>query len=286
VIETWKRTELDRLKKAYGLEPSKALGQNFLTDGNIAHRIADAAGAGPQDDVVEIGPGLGALTVPLAQRARHVMAVELDKKLLPALGAAVAGAGNVEIVNGDFLKLRAEDFPQRFILVGNLPYYITTPIVARAIELGPVRSVFMMQREVAERLLSAPGKKTYGAITILVQHHCEAELVMNVSREVFAPKPGVDSAVICLTPKRGTHTAPRTSAEIQPETEALMFRLVRAGFDMRRKTLRNSLARTGYAEALLLSALKEAGIDPVRRAETLSPEDFYLLAQCLSKKVQ
>jgi 16S rRNA (adenine1518-N6/adenine1519-N6)-dimethyltransferase len=284
VIDTWKRTELDRLKKAYGLEPSKALGQNFLTDGNIANRIADAAGAGPEDDVVEIGPGLGALTVPLAKRARRVMAVELDKKLLPALGAAVAGAGNVEIVNEDFLKLPAEAFPARFILVGNLPYYITTPLVARAIELSPVRAVFMMQREVAERLLSAPGKKTYGAITVLVQHHCEAALVLNVSREVFAPKPNVDSAVICLTPKRGADGGPRS--EIDPETEALMFRLVRAGFDMRRKTLRNSLARTGYPEASLLAALGEAGIDPVRRAETLSPEDFYLLAQCLLKKVQ
>ncbi|MDR0874957.1 MAG: 16S rRNA (adenine(1518)-N(6)/adenine(1519)-N(6))-dimethyltransferase RsmA [Clostridiales Family XIII bacterium] len=278
MIETWKRTELDRLKKAYGLEPSKSLGQNFLTDGNIANRIADASGAGPEDDVVEIGPGLGALTVPLAGRAGRVMAVEIDKKLLPALGAAVAGAGNVEIVNEDFLKLPAETFPERFILVGNLPYYITTPIVARAIELSPVRCVFMMQREVAERLLSDPGKKTYGAITILVQHHCEAELVMNVSREVFAPRPGVDSSVVCLTPKRGR--------SVQPETEALMFRLVRAGFDMRRKTLRNSLARAGYPEATLLAALAEAGIDPIRRAETLSPKDFYLLAQCLSNKVQ
>jgi 16S rRNA (adenine1518-N6/adenine1519-N6)-dimethyltransferase len=284
MIETWKRTELDRLKKAYGLEPSKSLGQNFLTDGNIANRIADAADADPADDVVEIGSGLGALTVPLARRAGRVLAVELDKKLLPALGAAVAGAGNVEIINEDFLKLSAETFPQRFILVGNLPYYITTPIVARAIELRPVRCIFMMQREVAERLLSAPGKKTYGSITVLVQHHCKAELVMNVSREVFAPRPGVDSSVVCLTPKCGADGGPRS--EIDPETEALMFRLVRAGFDMRRKTLRNSLARVGYPEATLLAALAEAGIDPVRRAETLSPEDFYLLAQCLSNKVQ
>jgi 16S rRNA (adenine1518-N6/adenine1519-N6)-dimethyltransferase len=285
VIETWKRTELDRLKKAYGLVPSKSLGQNFLTDGNIANRIADASGAGAGDDVVEIGPGLGALTVPLSQRCRRVMAVELDKKLLPALGAAVAGAGNVEIVNEDFLKLPAEAFPARFILVGNLPYYITTPLVARAIELLPVRAVFMMQREVAERLLSAPGKKAYGAITILVQHHCEVSLVMNVSREVFAPKPGVDSAVVCLTPKRGPDGSVQRP-EIWPETEVLMFRIVRAGFDMRRKTLRNSLARLGYPEEVLLAALAEAGIDPVRRAETLSPEEFYLLAQCLSKKVQ
>ncbi|GHU63679.1 ribosomal RNA small subunit methyltransferase A [Clostridia bacterium] len=278
MIETWKRSELDRLKKAYGVEPSKSLGQNFLTDGNIANRIADAAGAGSDDVVVEIGPGLGALTVTLAQRCRRVIAVELDRKLLPALGAVVAGAGNVEIIHEDFMKLRAEDLPERFILVGNLPYYITTPLVARAIELAPIRSVFMMQREVAERLLSAPGKKTYGAITVLVRYHCVAELVINVSREVFAPKPGVDSSVVCLTPKRTT--------KIQPETEALMFRLVRAGFDMRRKTLRNSLARIGYPEATLLAAMEEAGIDPVRRAETLSPEEFYLLAQCLPKKVQ
>lgn len=284
MIETWKRTELDRLKKAYGLEPSKSLGQNFLADGNIANRIVDAAGIGSEDDVVEIGPGLGALTVPIAGRCKHLMAVELDKKLLPALGAAVAGAGNVEIVNEDFLKLSDDVFPERFILVGNLPYYITTPLVIRAIELKPVRCVFMMQREVAERLLSIHGKKTYGAITVFVQHHCDVEFVMNVSREVFAPKPGVDSAVICLTPKRSEDGSPRTDTD--PEIEDLMFRLVRAGFDMRRKTLRNSLSRLGYPEDILLSAMAEADIDPIRRAETLSPADFYRLALCLPKKVQ
>ena len=284
MIETWKRTELNRLKKAYGLEPSKSLGQNFLADGNIANRIVDAAGVGPEDEVVEIGPGLGALTVPLAERCKRVTAVEIDKKLLPALGAAVAGAGNVEIINEDFLKLEDEAFPDRFVLVGNLPYYITSPLIVRAIELKPTRCVFMMQREVADRLLSPPGKKTYGSITVLVQHHCEVELVMNVSREVFAPKPGVDSAVLCLTPKTNTDGSPR--ADVEPDIETLMFRLVRAGFDMRRKTLRNSLARVGFSEDILLAALAEVDIDPIRRAETLSPEDFYRLAQQLSKKVQ
>lgn len=284
MIETWKRTELDRLKKAYGLEPSKSLGQNFLADGNIANKIVDATCAGPDDEVVEIGPGLGALTVPLAERCKRVTAVELDKKLLPALGAAVAGAGNVEVINEDFLKLKDDAFPDRFILVGNLPYYITTPLVTRAIELKPVRCVFMMQREVADRLLSAPGRKTYGSITVFVQYYCDIEFVMNVSREVFAPKPGVDSAVVCLTPKRDADGSHVSCAD--PEIEGLMFRLVRAGFDMRRKTLRNSLARVGYSEDVLLAALAEVNIDPVRRAETLSPEDFYRLAYCLSKKVQ
>lgn len=281
MIETWKRTELDRLRKAYGLDAAKSLGQNFLIDGNIVNKIADAACADPSAHVVEIGPGLGALTVALAKRARRVTAVELDKKVLPALNEVVSGLDNVEIINEDFLKLTESDLPEKYALVGNLPYYITTPILARAVELAPLRAVFMMQREVADRLLSPPGKKTYGAITVLVRHHCEAELVMNVGRDVFSPKPGVDSAVVCLTPKqRADDFIP------DPKTEALMFRLVRAGFDMRRKTLRNSLMRTGYAEADLLAALDEAGIDKTRRAETLSPEDFYLLAQCLPKKVQ
>ena len=284
MIETWKRTELDRLKKAYGLEPSKSLGQNFLADGNIANRIVSAAGIGPEDEVVEIGPGLGALTVPIAGLCKRLIAVELDKKLMPALGAAIAGAGNVEIINEDFLKLEDDVFPKSFILVGNLPYYITTPLVTRSIELKPIRCIFMMQREVADRLLSAPGKKTYGSITVFVQHHCDVEFVMNVSREVFAPKPGVDSAVVCLTPKRDADGSSRS--DIDPDVEDIMFRLVRAGFDMRRKTLRNSLARAGYPEDVLLAALAAADIDPIRRAETLSPGDFYRLAQSLPKKVQ
>ena len=378
MIEIWKRTELEKLMRSHGLRFSKGLGQNFLTDRNILEKIVAGAELSADDHVVEIGSGLGALTVFLAQEAGRVTAVEIDRRLIPALREATEGLANIDIVNEDFLKFEfsspatgsadaaekpsvttrhaegpdmptviagsgdapdmptvttgsadAPDMPtittgsgdaatrQSTKVVGNLPYNITTPIIAKLFEQEPSRNtappadgterrpqphpstghtappsdcshvvpvpapgkprpslaVFMMQKEVAERLLSPPGKKAYGAISVLVQYYTDAELLFEVSREVFVPKPNVDSAVVRFRPKD-------LSAD-DAETAARMFRLVRAGFDMRRKTLRNSLARAGFPEADLLSALESAGIDPGRRAETLSSRDFYTLAAAL-----
>ena len=308
MIEIWKRSELDRLSRAHGLRYSKALGQNFLTDRNVLEKIADAASLSPDDHVVEIGPGLGALTVFLARAAGRVTAVEIDGRLVPALHEAVAGLPDTEIVNEDFLGFALPDGP--FKVVGNLPYSITTPIIAKLYERSgagvvvptggartgsgdstggartgsgampevpgpPDLAVLMVQKEVAERLVSPPGKKAYGAISVLVQYNTEAEILFPVSREVFVPKPGVDSAVLRLRP--------RDLSADDPAVAARMFRLVRAGFDMRRKTLRNSLARSGFPEAALLAALEAAGVDPGRRAETLSPREFYALAAALPR---
>ena len=278
MIEIWKKSELDRLMRSHGLRCSKAFGQNFLTDKNTLDKIVKAAELAPDDHVVEIGAGLGALTVLLAQKAGRVTAIEIDKRLMPALTEATAGLENTDLVNEDFLKW---DRRGTYKVIGNLPYCATTPIIAKLFEPGidsirptpPALAVLMMQKEVAERLVSPPGKKAYGAISVLVQYYTEAELLFGVSREVFVPKPGVDSAVVRLRPKDLTGD--------DPETAALMFRLVRAGFDMRRKTLRNSLSATGFPEAKLLAALEATGIDPIRRAETLSPRDFYRLASAL-----
>jgi len=329
MIEIYKRTELDRLMKTYGLHFSKGLGQNFLTDKNLLEKIVDGAGLTQDDHVVEIGAGLGGLTVLLAHAAGRVTAIEIDRRLIPALREATEGLPNVELVNEDFLKYewsrgdgangQSETNPQKFKIVGNLPYNITTPVIAKLFEAGSggagpdsVRpdgasldnasrdnpgpdslltapgcagpgslrpapfecAVFMIQKEVAERLLSPPGKKAYGAISVLVQYHTEAEMLFHVSREVFIPKPKVDSAVIRLRPK--------DLSGDDPAVAALMFRLVRAGFDQRRKTLRNSLSAAGFPEETLLAALEKAGVDPVRRAETLSPRDFYRVASQLA----
>ena len=266
--------------RAHGLRYSKSYGQNFLTDRNTLEKIVDAAKLNPSDHVVEIGAGLGALTILLAQASEQVTAIEIDRKIIPALREAIEGLDNIDIVNDDFLKMGFVS-PQPYKLVGNLPYYITTPIVAKLFEPGPdgfrprppSLSVLMIQKEVAERLVSLTGKKTYGAISVLVQYYAEAEILFNVSREVFVPKPGVDSTVIRLKP--------RDVSEDDTAVTARMFRLVRSGFDMRRKTLKNSLSRAGFSEEKLLAALAKADIDPTRRAETLSPRDFYTLASYL-----
>jgi len=302
MIETWKRTELDKLMRAHGFRHSKNWGQNFLVDRNTLEKVVDGAELSKDDHVIEIGPGAGAMTVLLAQKAGHVTAVEIDKRLIPMLREVTEGLENVEIVNEDYLKVRSRgiavrpDDPLRFVggekdkstgitrlrtackLVGNLPYYITTPVIAGMFEGDlPELAVFMVQKEVAERLLSPPGRKTYGSISVLVQYYSEIEMLSVVSREVFTPKPNVDSAIIRLRP--------RDLSGDDADTAARMFRLVRAGFDMRRKTLRNSLAASGFPPEELAAALESAGIDPIRRAETLSPRDFYTLASFLCDKI-
>ena len=279
MIEIWKRSEFEKLMRSYGLHYSKSFGQNFITDRNTLEKITLGAEIKPEEHIVEVGPGAGALTLFLAEAAGHVTAVEIDGRLIPLLQKVTEGQNNIELVNEDFLKFNLPKKPYK--LVGNLPYYITSPIVAKLFETGsdgsrpvpPELAVLMIQKEVAERFLSQPGKKTYGAISILIQYYSEAEYLFDVSREIFVPKPGVDSAVIRLKP--------RDLSDDDPAIAARMFRLVRAGFDMRRKTLRNSLRRSGFPEKDLLEALESAGIDPVRRAETLSARDFYTVASYL-----
>ena len=293
----------------------KAFGQNFISDPQIIEAIVDASGAGPQDTVVEIGPGKGALTCLLSERAGRVIAVELDSSVIPLLKGNLAGAKNVEIVNEDILKFdwslatenqcSAPADPANpcnsgvLRIVGNLPYYITTPILLGILEKGvPAETItVMVQKEVAERIAACPGGKDYGVLSISLQYYADCSYVLDVPAEYFEPRPKVDSAVVNLTLKKERILA--------PEEEAGFFAFVKAAFSQRRKTLLNSLAgfrpqkgkaaeNAGSADGKvpqsgaplsrdqLLAAFSAAGIDPQRRPETLSIEEFAQLYRALS----
>jgi 16S rRNA (adenine1518-N6/adenine1519-N6)-dimethyltransferase len=266
-------TEIRALLGAHGLRPSKALGQNFLADRNMAQHIVRLAGVTSGDRVVEVGPGLGSLTIALADAGARVLAVELDQHLLPALAEALAGR-DVEVVPGDAMTM---DWPQllvggdRWAMVANLPFNVATPVVVRALETAPMidRFLVMVQREVGERLAAGPGDGAYGAVSVKVAYYCEAAVVGTVPASVFVPKPNVESALVRLTRRA---TPPVTV----PAVDA-MFALVRAGFATRRKTLRNALASVLGDRAA--SVLVAAGIDPMARAETLGLEQWAALAK-------
>ena len=291
------------MEMAEHFRAKKAFGQNFISDPQIIEAIVDASGAGPQDTVVEIGPGKGALTCLLSERAERVIAVELDSSVIPLLKGNLAGAKNVEIVNEDILKFDwslatenqcgASANPANpcnsgvLRIVGNLPYYITTPILLGILEKGvPAKTItVMVQKEVAERIVAGPGGKDYGVLSISLQYYADCSYVLDVPAEYFEPRPKVDSAVVNLTLKKERILA--------PEEEAGFFALVKAAFSQRRKTLLNSLAgfRTqssnGQSAAplsrdQLLAAFSAAGIDPQRRPETLSIEEFVQLYRALS----
>ena len=281
----------------------KAFGQNFISDPQIIEAIVDASGAGPQDTVVEIGPGKGALTCLLSERAGRVIAVELDSSVIPLLKGNLAGAKNVEIVNEDILKFDWSSATENqcstpanpanpcnsgvLRVVGNLPYYITTPILLGILEKGvPAETItVMVQKEVAERIAAGPGGKDYGVLSISLQYYADCSYVLDVPAEYFEPRPKVDSAVVNLTLKKERILA--------PEEETGFFALVKAAFSQRRKTLLNSLAgfrmqsSNGQSAAplsrdQLLAAFSAAGIDPQRRPETLSIEEFAQLYRALS----
>jgi len=252
----------------HGIRPSKALGQNFLTDTNTAHRIVRLAELVPGDLVVEVGPGVGSLTVALADAGARVTAVELDRHLLPALREVLDGR-DVEIVNDDALKL---DWQSALTggpwhMVANLPYNVATPLVVGALESAPMvtRFLVMVQREVGERLAASVGDDAYGAVSLKVAYHARAKVVGTVSPNVFLPKPNVESALVRLD----RHA--RSPVDVRDPNE--MFELVRAGFATRRKTLRNTLG--GRVDA---ARFARAGVDPGARAETLSLDDWARLA--------
>ena len=260
----------------------KALGQNFINDPQIIAAIVDACGAGPQDTVVEIGPGKGALTCTLAERAARVIAVELDSSVIPLLKGNLAGARNVEVVNEDILKFDWSRETGSLRIVGNLPYYITTPILLGILEKNvPAESItVMVQKEVAERICAGPGGKDYGVLSISLQYYADCSYVLDVPAEYFTPRPKVDSAVVHMTLKKERLLA--------PEEEPQFFALVKKAFSQRRKTLLNSLV--GYRSAPgaaslqkedILNVLAACGIDEKRRPETLSIEDFAALGRCI-----
>jgi 16S rRNA (adenine1518-N6/adenine1519-N6)-dimethyltransferase len=284
-IASPKRT-YDLLKK-HSLVLKKSLGQNFLVDPNILHKIVSSADLDVNKGVLEIGPGVGALTQQLAKKAGKVVAIEIDQRLLPLLTETLAGYAHASVIHGDILKVdlqalfqeQYKDFAQ-ISVVANLPYYITTPIIMKLLEekLPLENIVVMIQKEVASRMSAKPGGKEYGSLSIAVQYYCEPEVVTIVPKTVFIPQPNVDSAVIRLKV--------REKPAVEVEDEAFFFDVVQASFVQRRKTIYNNLAvryftkeTKGQLEAILL----EADIDPVRRGETLSMEEYAHLSRCLSK---
>ena len=271
------RDLLDR----HGFHFSKKLGQNFLINPSVCPRMAEACGAAEGTGVLEIGPGIGVLTRELALRAEKVVSIELDDRLPPVLAETLAGQDNVSFVWGDCMKLDlpaiiAEKFGDMPVSVcANLPYYITSPIIMMLLESRlPVENItVMVQKEAAQRLCATPGTREAGAVTLAVQYYAEAETLFGVSRGSFMPAPNVDSAVIRLTRRK---TPPCQVAD-----EAVMLRLIRAGFNQRRKTLLNSLTGAGYSKERLTAAFEAAGMAPTTRAEQLTLPDWAALANAL-----
>ncbi len=267
----------------HGFHFSKKLGQNFLINPSVCPRMAEACGATPESGVLEIGPGIGVLTRELAERAGRVVAIELDDRLPPVLAETLSGQDNVEIVQGDCLKLDlaaliAEKFGDREVAVcANLPYYITSPIIMSLLESRlPVTNItVMVQKEAAQRLCAQVGTREAGAVTLAVQYYAEAETLFTVSRGSFLPAPNVDSAVIRLTVRKQPPCPVRD--------EKVLFRLIRAGFGQRRKTLLNSLGSAGYGKDVLAAALVAANISPTARAEQLTLAQFAALADALTQ---
>lgn len=269
------------LLERHGFRFSKKLGQNFLINPSVCPRMAEACGCTPETGVLEIGPGFGVLTRELSLRAGKVVAIELDDRLLPVLAETLAGRDNVEIVSGDCMKLNlAELLRDRFgdrpvAVCANLPYYITSPILMNLLESRlPVTGItVMVQKEAAQRLCARPGTREAGAVTLAVQYYAQAETLFSVSRGSFMPAPNVDSAVIRLTVRREPPCAERD--------EKQLFRLIRAGFGQRRKTLPNSLSAAGFSREAILAALVASEISPTARAEELTLEQFAALSDHL-----
>lgn len=265
----------------YNFRFSKSLGQNFLIDGNVLRRICEEGQVSKEDDILEIGPGIGTLTEELSYRANKVVAVELDKSLIPILDETLAQCLNVEILLGDILKL---DLPKLFNekfekenikVIANLPYYITTPIIVRFLEeeLNIDSILVMVQKEVAERMKASPGTKVYGSLSVFIQYYTEPEIVLTVPKTAFMPQPNVDSAVIKLKIRK---------EKIELKDKEIFFKVVKAAFSQRRKTVLNSLSSGLKVDKdIIKSVLEKADIDSKARAENLTIEDFSKIGSIL-----
>ena len=270
-----------------GVRPDKRLGQNFLIDEEVIATIIEASGVTEKTLVLEIGPGTGALTLPLAERAGRVIAVDLDQDMIDGLRVKTFGMDNVELIHGDILQtdiknVTAESLREYGLeelrIIGNLPYYITTPIIMKLLEAdtGAKSITVMMQKEVGDRIAAEPGTRASGAITYPVHYWAEVTEITDVPRECFYPVPGVDSVVLRLDL--------RDRPAVKVRSEEMLMRCVKAGFSMRRKTLLNALSSLdGFDKKTLSEALENAGIDPGRRAESLSLEEFAKLSDSLQE---
>ena len=264
----------------------KKFGQNFLIDTHVLEKIISAAGITKNDCVLEIGPGIGTMTQYLAENAGHVVAVEIDRNLIPILKETLADYDNVTVINEDILRVDIKALAEEYNggkpikVVANLPYYITTPIIMGLFESGvPIDNItVMVQKEVADRMKEGPGSKDYGALSLAVQYYAEPEIVANVPPNCFIPRPNVGSAVIRLT----RHEQP----PVQVADEKLMFRLIRAAFNQRRKTLQNGLGNAPelpYTKEQIAAAIAEMGLTPTIRGEALSLAQFAQLSDILGE---
>ena len=274
--------------RRYEIGAKKKYGQNFLVDEGILQEIVDASGVCGDDLAVEIGPGIGGMTEILCERAGQVLAIEIDERMIPVLQDTVGHFDNLTILHADVLKTdiaawaRENAYGRRIRVVANLPYYITTPILMSLLEGdAPIESItVMVQREVADRMISGPGTKDYGALSLAVQYYADPEIVAEVPRESFDPMPGVESAVVTL---KKYETPP-----VEVESRELLFDIIRASFSQRRKTLANGL---GNAQNIHLTkdeikdVIRECGWDERIRGETLTLSEFAKLAQIIYTKI-
>ena len=270
----------------YGFSFKKSLGQNFLIDPNILRNIVSHANLTEESGAIEVGPGIGALTEHLARAAKKVVSFEIDQRLLPVLEDTLSPYDNVKIVHSDILKADVvkvieEEMPgiNDIMVVANFPYYVTTPILMKLLnDRLPIRGfVVMMQKEVADRITAKPGTKEYGSLSIAIQYYCTAEVAMIVPKTVFMPQPNVDSAVIRLI----KHDKPPVTVI----SEDFLFEVTRTSFAQRRKTILNNL-QAGLQDGkkkkeMIIAALEASGIEPTRRGETLTIEEFGRLADAL-----
>lgn len=264
----------------------KKFGQNFLIDTHVLEKIISAAGITKNDCVLEIGPGIGTMTQYLAENAGHVVAVEIDRNLIPILKETLADYDNVTVINEDILRVDIKALAEEYNggkpikVVANLPYYITTPIIMGLFESGvPIDNItVMVQKEVADRMKEGPGSKDYGALSLAVQYYAEPEIVANIPPNCFIPRPNVGSAVIRLTRHK--------EMPVEVKDPALMFKIIRASFNQRRKTLQNGLGNAPelpYTKEQIAAAMAEMGLTPTIRGEALSLVQFAQLSDILGE---
>ncbi|CUU45153.1 16S rRNA (adenine(1518)-N(6)/adenine(1519)-N(6))-dimethyltransferase RsmA [Clostridium beijerinckii] len=273
-----KDIKTQELVKKYNFKFSKSLGQNFLVDDSVLDDIVNGAEVNNEDFIIEIGPGVGTLTAQLLMKAKKVTSIELDNDLIPILEQELGENENFSLIHKDALKVDFNELigdEKSVKLVANLPYYVTTPIIVKLLKGGyNFKSLtIMIQKEVAERINAEPNCKEYGALSVLVQYYCNTDIIRKVPPTCFIPRPKVESIVIRLD----RLDEPR----VKTKDINIMFEIVRAGFNMRRKTLWNAAKTLKVDKEKLEEAFKKSGIDPKRRAETLTLEEFAVLSDCI-----
>lgn len=274
--------DIKALLGRHGFHFSKSMGQNFLIEGSVPQNIAEASGADETSGVIEVGPGIGPLTVQLAQRAAKVVAIELDRSLLPVLKETLVDYPNVEVISGDVMKLDLAAIASEKLagltpmVCANLPYNITTPVITAFLQVHKFSAItVMIQREVAKRICAAPGTSDYGSFSVFCQYYAQTEMLFDVPPECFLPAPKVTSAVVRLIP--------RSKAPQDLVDDKVFFRIVRGAFSQRRKTLLNSLSGSaGYGKDELRAAIAQCGLAPDIRGERLGIPEFAALAAHLN----